>query len=315
MILDDGSVVPHFISVGSTSGYAQSSGQYDNYCLRVGEVIAVTPPDSPNSLTRRVYEYSVIVQERQGESPTIITNYEHCYVANLFGSASDKFTYTLRPSTDPSKAEQGQYTNGSKVLILCLNGETNNAFIVGAIWDPTVEAEDAALGHHLQFEFNGITSTINKDGEVQVTFNGANDADGKTLDSQDAANVGAFWNMLKDGTFNISAPKHVTIKSTGVLTGDATDHTVLGDTYRQAEDKMLQSLTDSLNQLSSALFTVSAIFNAAKTAGSVPALAGFIGACAPPMNDASTAATDMAKAIQDFESHAADYLSKKNLSD
>jgi hypothetical protein len=282
------------------------------------------PNGSPNpaSFSQRVYEYSVTVQERNGFMQPVITNYEHCAVANLFGGFADKFTYTLRPSTIPAQAEAAYYTNGSKVLILCINGETNNAYIIGALWDPTQKnsdigvtqsnpPEDGTLGHHLLFTFNGLNGTIDKNGQFKVTFNGATDNYGKPLSSQDQKKVGAFLNMLMDGTMNLSCPQNMTLKSAGVLTGAATDHTVLGDTYITAEMQMLNNIANALQGIAQQVGQAGSILSAL---ASNPTLAP-VAPAGIQLSLAQTGLAQVQQLIQNFTSNKSKYLSKVNLSD
>src|SRR5271166_895280 len=256
MRLSDGSVVPSFLDAfNSTDNHLGPSGS-NNMVLRIGEVVAILYPSDSNNVSGKYTEYRVLVSERNGTSHGATRYYGNCYVGSLFGGVADFMTYTLRPSTQ-SDLNDFNVGLGSKVLLLCANGDEAQSIIIGGVRDSTSHPpnpdDSQDLGHHLDFVFNGVKGNINKDGEFSLIFNGATDPNGELKDGVDSSNSSAALQMAKDGTLNLSSPSNTTIKSKGLLVGDATDHTVLGDTYRQAEDQMLQSLSTGLSTVSTQL--------------------------------------------------------------
>lgn len=186
MMLPDGSIIPSYLStenMGSTSG----NKAFSQIALRQGEITKIVYPDDNKSVSKKVVEYDVVVSYRDGNEPAYTLNYPNCQVANLFGGIADKFRYTVRAQT--KVPEKGKVvSDGSKVLVLCINGEIRRGFIVGGInEDPTVEKKDD--GHNLLFEFNGIRATVNKDGELTIMYRGATDIKGDIAKSDDAKNA------------------------------------------------------------------------------------------------------------------------------
>jgi len=121
---------------------------------------------------------------------------------------ADVLKYTLRPNPANSTPTPGKLGTGSKVTILCVNGDRQQAVIIGGILDgqndPT--PDNAAAGHHLEFEFNGLSADIADDGSLVVTFNGKTDADGSLDDSADEDAQGSTIAMTADGNITVSSP-------------------------------------------------------------------------------------------------------------
>ena len=178
-ILANGDVVPSFLETESSAGFWQG-GAIDNNEMRVGEVMAIIYPDDKESVTGKVVEYRVKAQIRVNNTAQTRI-YESCTLINPLAGLADKFMYTLRP--DPSiKNQASGIGKGSKVLLQFLNGESNSPVIIGGIRDPNdtkaVDVKD--LGHHLAFNFNGVSVDINKDGEFKLVYNGKTKIDGST---------------------------------------------------------------------------------------------------------------------------------------
>lgn len=180
-----------------------------NVRLRVGEVQAVFGPKHTLNVSKKRNEYQVFVTHRANR--TIVTKlYEHCYLSDAFGSLADFIRFTLRadPSARRNPVKPGV---GAKVLILCVNGESQNPVIISGLpdagrdADPDPDPDDD--GHHLQAMFNGIEFDINKDGELQITYGGATNADGTLADGVDQDAVGTFITLRKDGSVFMSDAK------------------------------------------------------------------------------------------------------------
>jgi hypothetical protein len=210
--LEDGSVIPSQYSVERAGNYGDS---WQNPVLRVGEVQEVIYPDDIRSISKRVIEYRVSVQHHDTAMNTSSKrDYLNCFLINPLGGLADKFHYTLRGenSSNRSKRENGTGAvgKGSKVLVLCINGNHRNAIIIGGVrdkadtYDKDNNTKDQNLGHHLHFVFNGLDCWINKDGELSVACGGATKIDGTVDDSVQTAVVGTKIQMLKDGTFQVS---------------------------------------------------------------------------------------------------------------
>ena len=201
MIMEDGTVVPHYLGLQSR-GYVEDTGNFTNFALRLGEVKDVIDPSSDQSLTGKYFEYSVEVQHRDGSGPGTSTMYTNCLLINLFGTGGDRCRYTLRKDDKDNKDQEDDGVGiGAKVLLLCVNGEGTRTWIIGGVRDPETDEEKDTQddGHNWLWEFNGLKQTINKDGEFTITFRGATDNKGKLKDGVKEENGNAKLFFDKDG--------------------------------------------------------------------------------------------------------------------
>jgi hypothetical protein len=206
-ILDDNTVVPSWLSL-RMRGDTDDMGDLTNNALRVGEVKEIIYPSDPLNINKRFIEYTVEVQHRDGYGPGTSVMYRGCTVMNLFGGKADVFRYTLRKDEDGKASEDGIGV-GSKVLLLCPNGTTSRAIIIGGVRDTktdetTVESKDD--GHNLYFEFNGVAVAIDKDGQLKIEMKGPTKVDG-TLDTtrgSSEADVPTTIEITKKGNFKLS---------------------------------------------------------------------------------------------------------------
>lgn len=202
MVLDDNTVIPHYM--GATSrGRPMDTGAQTNLGLRVGEVKELVYPDDSRSVSKRFIEYSVEVQHQDGSGPGTTSVYTGCLLANLFGGAADALHYTLRADDHKSSGDDG-FGSGSKVLLLCVNGQTTRALIIGGVRDSKVDqSSDTKAGHNLAFSFNGVSVTINSDGEFQLQFGGATVHDGSLASTADAAAAPTTIAIHKNGNLRV----------------------------------------------------------------------------------------------------------------
>lgn len=169
--------------------------------LRLGVVTEIYPPNHQKNVSKRYVEYSVdvFVMEDAGT----VKPYP-AVMSDMFASASDKMSYTPRiTKTNPSEY---YITKGSVVAVLCVNADTQRALIIGGFPNPNLpvisDDPNADQGHHLSFEFNGISVKINKDGELLLLRKGATDESGTTIDGY-LDNSGAELTVLKDGSLTV----------------------------------------------------------------------------------------------------------------
>jgi hypothetical protein len=253
-LLDDNTVVPSFMDI-MARGWADTALPFTNVPLRIGEVKEIIYPGDERSQTKRFIEYSVEIQHRDSNGPGVSTMYNQCLVANLFGGASDIFRYTLRKDDGKDKTDDGVGV-GSKVLVLCVNGETSRAVIIGGIRDPETDKtgkDKKSDGHNLYAEFNGISMAVDKDGQFKLQFRGATDARGDlvsdslgttSMEIQKNGNLEFYTedqaqymrldhenkkaSFKFDSLWEVEVGGEVTIKSEGVKLGDATDKNASG---------------------------------------------------------------------------------------
>jgi hypothetical protein len=388
-ILDDNTVVPSFQGL-IKRGRAEPTGNLSNLALRMGEVKDIIYKDDQKSITKQFTEYTVEVQHRDGGHAGTTTKYIGCLVNNLFGGAADTFRYTLRKDDQSKKqtTDDDGIGVGSKVLLLCVNGQTTRAMIMGGLRDIKVKEKDEDKkddGHNLFFEFNGISVAINKDGEAKIAFRGATKVDG-TLDTDAGADekkgpttveflkngnlkiytkddkqhvlidhenkkadflfdeewkvkvnkkvtedYGDAWECSvgssikitakKDisfetsgGDWNMKASGKVTIKSSGVQTGDATDATMMGDTFRNAQKTMNNALSQGFQDLIQQLTQIGIAVNGPLK---IPMVGGAAASAVagPAVIQCVQIVGKMMAAIKTFEGQSSGYLSTKNKSD
>ena len=355
-ILSDGSVLPHYLGARQI-GSLKSQGLYDSIGLLVGEVKGVVYPDDPKSISKKFIEYTVAVQYRRGADAGAAVEFRGCQVMNGIAGVADVMQLTLRPDLNPHQAKRA-FGTGSKVLMLCVNGDSSRPIIIGGIRNLEDRGDSRADGHNLYFEFNGLSFAINKDGEATVQFKGPTKWDGTldtdkgasddhgptkvqflkngnlvistkdqsqsiTIDHENKKVAFAFdseWSVNVNGkssisigedltvtagtTIALSCKAGVSITSSGLSIGKATDAMLKGTTFRQYQADMHSNLMSQLAQLSANL----------AAAGTALAGSQFL-AAGSQLGQAAAAAAQMAATLGQFEGHADDTLSKVNKAD
>lgn len=328
--------IPSFLSSLNESGVGDP-GLYTNFLLRIGEVKEIIYPDSKQSISKRTIEYNVAVQHKDYQLNTgYVRTYNNCIVFNLFGGLADKLVYTLRtdPNRNNTKDGLGQ---GSKVLLLCINGEHAQAVIIGGLRDAKDLDEEnqkaKELGHHFQLLFNGIEYLVNKEGEFSLTYNGKTKADGKNEDGVSDSAIGSKLSISKNGniafvtksnaeeiTLDHDNKKIILKANQGIKIGQATDSFLKGTTYRNAQLSFHNQLTTAFTQLQTQMLVAAASLQAAGASMITPitgavAAAPTVTAAAVALNLVSTALGQIVSAISSFEGQSAKFLSNTNSSD
>jgi hypothetical protein len=166
-MLDDGTRLPHYLGTTRTDPRVLDSDNFNNYAIRIGEVVAIHYPDDPTNRTKREIEYTVNVQYRRGNGPPVNTPY-HCTVADPLGTAGDSSRQTLRASRGEKAGDS--LTDGARVLIACPNGETSSAVIISGVKHHRAARDPVrANGDYLSRFFNGVEIAINDQGELSIT--------------------------------------------------------------------------------------------------------------------------------------------------
>jgi hypothetical protein len=205
-ILDDNTVIPSYMGVSNRGEQNISAGNLTSVALRYGEIREIIYPDDKKSVSKRFIEYTVEVQQKDNNEPGTSVKYANCLQMSTFGTSADLFRYTLRPDEDVQR-EKGIGVGG-KVLVMCINGSTTKAVIVGALRDTGTDDDGSKYqqgkdkkddGHNLFFEFNGAQASINKDGELKVMYRGATKVTGELDDNANADAEGSTVIFNKDG--------------------------------------------------------------------------------------------------------------------
>lgn len=175
----------------------------NNVSLKVGVVVDIIELGDKKNVSKVTTEYNVMVIEDQSNSV-----YANCMAVDGFGGIGDFLNKKLRKTKDPTKVSSRTTLtnqNGSIVLLLCIDGHSEQAVIVGSLAHP--DRKNGQLtkdkGHHLEGEFNGINWQIDKNGALKVTFKSASDNDGKYKESEGKVG-GTHLHMDKDGGVDIN---------------------------------------------------------------------------------------------------------------
>lgn len=206
MLLDDNTVMPSYMGARPMGDTSPDTGYFSDMGMRSGEVREIIYPSDERSLSKKYTEYTVETSIfSEGTSTT--QTYFNCALINQFGGVADKIHYTLRPS-DKSRPTEDGIGVGSKVLLLCIDGKRSQAIILGGVREAGKLKENETTekkenGHNLFFEFNGVRTEINDDGELTVQFRGATQNDGKLRDSADSKASGSKIILNKTGGIKI----------------------------------------------------------------------------------------------------------------
>lgn len=205
--MEDNTQIPSYFSA-ENRGSVTVGSNLSSTSLRVGEVKEIIYPEDKLSLSKKWVEYTIEVVQRDGTNTSSSTLYHGCLVSQMFGGFADQIHYTLRKDKQKQGNDpKGGVGVGSKVLLLCINGTRNNAVVIGGLPDTEFEDKDKHKkddGHNLYFEFNGIVFTINKDGELELKFNGSTQVDGEPTDGNDEEANPTTIKINKDGDFSIT---------------------------------------------------------------------------------------------------------------
>lgn len=172
----------------------------NNITLRVGVVVDTIEVEDDTNKSKLTVEYNVMTVEDKNTSV-----YENCMSVDAFGGIADYFQFKRRKTEQREKTRQAgslKKQNGSMVLLLCLDGDSEQGVILGAL--PHPDKKDVLTkekGHHLEGEFNGVNIDINDDGELTITYRSKTDNDGKAADEEAG---GTFVKMDKTGSVDIN---------------------------------------------------------------------------------------------------------------
>lgn len=305
-------VIPSFLDVVGRPSRFDTGTAFNNVSLHIGEVQEMFYPNHPRNRSKKVVEYRVFAQILENGAG-VGKMYDYCVLLNPFAGFADKASWTLRPENKANSVSKSDTTpgKGSKVLLLCINGEQNNAVILGGLRDQA-DAVETDAGHNLHLNFNGVDAAVNAEGELTIKYGGKTNAAGKTSVSSRAQ--GTLLKFKKDGSLALTTADgkqalildHSTGKvnvaaSAGMIVGSGTDAMVKGSTYRAAETVLHVQLQVSLTALSVALAAAGVAVAAGKKVEAGAALAA-----------AAAAVTTMGSSLGEFEAlpKRATYLSK-----
>jgi phage gp45-like len=201
--LENGTVLPYGILGLDTSSYVSAFNKtYKNTQLRLGIIVNSYPVSSSNNYTKLTTEYDVLVLEQNENISSTSILYKNCISSDSFGSIADFFEKSLRfqkIKKDGFVDLKGQ--DGSIVLILCLDGLSERAIIVGSLTHPDRKTNLTTDQPYLEGEYNGVNIKINTDGSCALTFKGATDNEGGQID---ASQGNSTINIEKNGSIQLN---------------------------------------------------------------------------------------------------------------
>lgn len=234
--LPDGTVLPAGLLSGSArSSMAGFNKTYRNTALRIGVIIKTYPVSDDQNRTKLATEYDVSCIEQNEDKGTTNIQYKNCIVMSSLGSIADFFEKTLRQRlTQQYKAglTRLQQQDGSVVMLLCLDGSSDKAIIIGGFPHPDRPTTLTDDEPQLAGEYNGVNVTIANDGTAVLTWKGPTNNDGSLVNASQAPTIvqiqndGSFQVNNAKITFRMDASGAVTVTATGPMTVNCADATI-----------------------------------------------------------------------------------------
>lgn len=219
MSIEDGVILPSGLLTDATRSRLEGFNKsYKDTPLRAGVIIASYSVNDPYNRTKLTTEYDVVTTQQNEDRGATTILYKKCLSNDGLGGIADFFEKNLRKKTKQTYTGQdvrfsGQ--NGNIVLLLCLDGASNKAIVIGGFPHPDRDTTLIDTQPRLTGEYNGINIAVNPDGSASLTFNGATDNEGKVIDSSQNATTaqiqkdgsiviltasGSMFNMTKNGS-------------------------------------------------------------------------------------------------------------------
>jgi hypothetical protein len=229
MRLRNGTIMPHgLLSVDPNRHAAGFNQIYANYPIRAGIVIQRYEVDDKRNISKLCMEYDVMVIEQHANEGVVPTLYSNCVSSDGLGGVGDFFEKKFRKQKKvrgKSKGLDFSSQDGAIVLLLCLDGNSNKAIIIGGLKHPDRKTKLTGKDEILAAEYNGVAIAINEDGSTSLTFKGATNNDGSPKDaaqgdtsigiekdgSLQIKNKGVTQRNQKDGKFSVTAEDAITL--------------------------------------------------------------------------------------------------------
>lgn len=192
-------VIPSIYGVETIGGIGGGGLPNSNLRLRFGEVKREILPTDKGSRSKTYLEYDVLVQHYEAGSATYRL-YHNCVLLNINAGLADYSYHSLRTS-DKADFHLG---NGSRVYLLCVEGNDARAVIIGG----PQQAKDSFLKDqkHFVWEFNGVNFQVNPDGSFTITNKGKTNILGQMDKDADSEGAGTKIDVKANGDFVISTP-------------------------------------------------------------------------------------------------------------
>jgi hypothetical protein len=197
-------VIPSIYGQGHVGDEAYFDGDvFKDIRLKMGEVRAIIKPTDKESVSKKFNEYTVaVIQYENGVFGKRL--YRNCLLMNLLAGGGDQTAWTLRAPSE--KSGKSSFGDGSRVLVLCIEGSLNRAYIIGGLRDERSNPDDPKQGHHFNWEFNGVNFQVNDDGSWSIINKGKTDNLGKQHKDVNKAGIGTTIKTESNGNISISTP-------------------------------------------------------------------------------------------------------------
>lgn len=332
--MDDGSIVPNYLGISEAFRVSAFDTSMSDVSLRRGRIVAAYAPSSAQNTSKKAWQYDVMVRHMDGNGSLSDVVYPRAQIQSMFGGVGDMVRWRPRINAE--------------VILACINGNRSEAWIIGAPKNPKAK-KDLEGEEQEQFfaEINGVAVQVAQNGDLIITHKGKTADDGSVIDDDDTKN-GTCITLDSNGDVKISTGKdaansirldsqnntiqiqssdlvvvqaegNVKIESEGVLTGSATDATLLGASYRTAQTSLHATVMPLLVTLSGLLTTAGAALATAAGVHVIPIAGPIVGApamgtAAASLSTAGPLIAQIMAAIQTFEAQGP-FLSTKNRSD
>jgi len=236
-------VIPSFYSV-ETIGYSSQEGLLPNtnIKLRFGEVKKEILPTDPESYSKLYREYDVLVQHYEGGSATH-RMYHHCMVLNYLGGLADHSTQALRVSDK----KDFQLGNGSRVFLLCVEGNDARPVIIGG----PQQFQDTSEGIHKEMEFNGVNFQVYDDGSWSLTNKGKTDNNGDMDPAANQDGAGTVVKVEANGDFTVATPNNKCViqldHTSGAIAITSSDQVTINTNQANVKATSVNVTADSVN--------------------------------------------------------------------
>ncbi len=223
--LKNGTVLPHgLVAADSDSVFGGFNKTFKNFSLKAGIVVKTHGKDSDLNISKAVPEYDVVVIEQNEDRSIVPILYRNCISAESFGGMADFFEVRLREQKEVfEKDSRGQDffgQDGSIVLILCIDGNSESPIIIKSLKHPNRKSR-LLEGKVLDGEINGVSVSISEDGSLNITFKGQTDNQGKPVDTSqgnteiDIEKDGSFQLKHDGASFRVEKEGNISIKNKG----------------------------------------------------------------------------------------------------
>lgn len=189
------------------SDISATNKNLNNTPIRMGVVVKVHEVNDESNISKLFPEYDIVTSEQNKQLGQSFVEYTNCIAMDSLGGVADFFEKKLRQSDGEEfkKSYNFDKQNGSLVLILCVDGFSDKAIIIGGVPHSnknrkTTLTKEAGL--HLEGEYNGLNWKIDKDGALTVTFKSKTNNEGVPQDKQAG---GTHIQIDKTGQVDINA--------------------------------------------------------------------------------------------------------------